>query len=367
MTIQEKMQLLLNRLTTDGGQRGLQLAAYVNGKLLVNAWAGTLDAGSGRRVSADTLFPVFSTGKAMLATVIHRLAQRGRISYDQPIAQVWPEFAAHGKGAITIGEALYHTAGIPNMPTGIGFAELHNWDTMCRAVAALPLLWPPGTRIEYHAITSGWILGEVACRVTGKPFGQLIQEEICQPLKINGMYMGIPAAVEGRVVTLEEPGWQPPAVENLAIPNWMCPLSSWMNQPEARRACVPASNAIMTAHAIARHYAGLLPGGVDGVELLPASRVAMATQMQRPPLSIGDDQPKDWGLGYRLGGGDSIYGSTSAAFGFSGYGGSVGFADPTIGLAFGLTKNFFGEKENVADLVARELRAALQAAGVSPG
>ena len=367
MNIQEQMQLLLNRLTTDGGQRGLQLAAYVNGKLVVNVWAGTLDANSGRRVSSDTLFPVFSTGKAMLATVIHRLAQQGRLSYDQPIAQVWPEFAAHGKAAITIGQALYHTSGIPNMPTGIGLAELHNWDTMCRAVAALKPLWPPGTRIEYHAITSGWILGEVARRVTGRPVGRLIQEEICQPLEINDMYMGIPDAVESRVATLEEPGWQPAAVENPAIPDWLCPLSQWMNQPEARRACVPASNAIMSAHAIARHYAGLLPGGVDGVELLPPSRVATATQMQRPPLAVGDDYTRDWGLGYRLGGGDSIYGCTSAAFGFSGYGGSVGFADPTIGLALGFTKNFFGEKEYAAGIVATELRAALRAAGISRG
>ena len=367
MTIQEQMQLLLNRLTTTGGQRGLQLAAYVNGKLLVNVSAGSLDALSGHRVSSDTLFPVFSTGKAMQATVIHRLAQRGQLSYDQPIAQVWPEFAAHGKAAITIGQALYHTAGIPNMPTGISTSDLHNWETMCRAVAALTPIWPPGTRIEYHAITSGWILGEVACRVTGKPFGQLIREEICQPLKMDDMYMGIPAAVEPRVATLEEPGWQPPIVENPAIPNWLCPLSTWMNQPEARRACVPASNAIMSAHALARHYAGLLPGGVDGVELLPPSRVAMVTQVQRPPLAQGDDQPKDWGLGYRLGGGNSIYGATSAAFGFSGYGGSVGFADPAIGLALGFTKNFFGEKENTADIVVRELRTALISAGTSRG
>ncbi len=361
MTIQEQMQLLLNRLTTDGGQRGLQLCAYLNGKLLVNVAAGTLDASSGRNVSPDTLFPVFSTGKGMMATVIHRLAERGKLSYNQPIAQVWPEFAAHGKGAITIGQALYHTSGIPHMPRGIGLSDLHNWDTMCRLVADLHPVWPPGTRIEYHAITSGWIVGEVARRVTGKPFGQLIQEEICQPLKMEGMYMGIPDAVEERVATLEEPNWLPPAVEDMAIPNWFCPLAGWMNQPAARRACVPASNAIMTAHAIARHYAGLLPGGVDQVELLPPHRVAIATQMQRPPLAVDDDHPKDWGLGYRLGGGTSLYGSTPAAFGFSGYGGSAGFADPTIGLAFGFTKNFFGEKHYTAEIVAKELRAAIAA------
>lgn len=359
MTLQQQMQLLLNRLVSDGTERGLQLTAYVNGKLVVNAWAGVADSGTRQSVDQHTLFPVFSTGKGMLATIIHRLAERGKLSYDEPIAKVWPEFAAHGKEQITIRQALNHSAGIPQVPPSAGYEDFHDWDAMCAAVAVLSPLWPPGTRIEYHAITYGWILGEVARRISGHSVQTLLRDEICAPLNINDMYMGIPDEVESRVASLEEPGWQLPTVDNPVIPNWIGSLSAWMNRPDARRACLPASNAIMSAAAIARHYAALLPGGVDGIELLSPQRVITATQMQRPALAQNEDYPKYWGLGYQLGAAGSIYGDTSRAFGHAGYGGSIGFADPVLGLALGLTKNLFG-KEDTPRLIVNELRSGMK-------
>ncbi len=349
---------MLQGYTADGTERGVQLAVYWRGRLVVHAWAGTADVRDGRPVRADTLFPIYSTGKGILATIIHRLVERGALAYDQAIASVWPEFAAHGKEHITIAEALNHSAGIPQVPAVENMAEFHNWDAMCRKVAALVPRWPPGTRMEYHAITYAWILGETARRITGKTVPELLRDEICRPLGITEFYLGIPDTVESRVAFLEGAAWQPPAVEDPAIPNWLGSLVDWMNRPDARRACIPASNGIATAEAIARHYAALLPGGVNGVELLPPSRVALAAALQKPALSQDQDYPKCWGLGYQIGGPGSAYGESPRAFGHAGYGGSIGFADPTCDLAVGLTKNWFHAPDGVGrilDEIRREI------------
>lgn len=159
MSVRQKtIQALVDRLVADGTERGLQVAAYLDGRLVVNAWAGIADFQTGRPVEEDTLFPVFSTTKGMVATVIHILVERGRLSYDEPISKIWPEFGARGKERITLRQALNHTSGIPQMPVGIGFAELCDWGVMCGKIAGLEPLWPPGTwneRLCRSAIPAG--------------------------------------------------------------------------------------------------------------------------------------------------------------------------------------------------------------------
>ena len=297
--MQNQIQTLLNRLVSEGRERGLQVAAYVDGRLVVNAWAGVADARSGRLVDEKTLFPVYSTTKGIAATLIHQIVERGLISYETPIATVWPEFGANGKEQVTLRQVLNHSSGVPQMPAGIGFTELCDWNVMCEKIAALKPLWPPGTRMEYHAMTYGWIVGEVARRVDGRPFTQLLEEEICRPLGVDTMFVGIPDEVEDRVAILEEYGIDPQPPEDgrpQSVPASLGPLHAWMNRPDVRRACIPASNGIMNAHAIARHYAALLPGGVDGIQLLPPDRVKLATALQKPDHPQGEDYPKDWGL-----------------------------------------------------------------------
>ncbi len=334
MTVQTRVQKLLNRLVDEGKECGLQVAVYKDGALVVDAWAGVADAQTRRSVDGRTLFPVYSTTKGIAATAIHLLVEKGRPGYDMRIADCWPAFAACGKAQITLRQALNHTAGIPQMPQNIGFEELCDWDAMCAAIADLQPQWPPGTRRVYHAMTFGWIIGEVARRVDGRPFARIVQEEVCRPLGIEDLYIGILDAVEPRVATLDSPGDPPPPFEGdaaLAIPNWLGPLDLVINRPDVRRACIPASNGIMSARAIARHYAALLPGGVDGVELLPQERMKIAMRLQE--LSGSQEQAPSIALGYWL------TGEGNRAFGHGGYGGSTGFADPTCGLAVGFAKN----------------------------
>jgi len=353
--LQTKIQHFLDRLTSAGTQRGLQVAVYREGELVVDAWSGVADPRTGEPVRGDTLFPVFSTSKGMAATLAHQAVERGLLAYDRPIAEVWPEFGANGKEKITLRQALNHSSGLPNMPAGIGFPDLADWDAMCRAMAGMAPVFPPGSRAQYHAITYGWIVGETVRRVDGRSFPQHLHEAIAAPLGVeNGMFIGIPDPVESRVAYLEEPDVVPPQDDSTPspVPGWLGTLVSFMNRPDMRRACLPASTGIMTARAIARHYAALLPGGVDGVELLPPQRVREATAPQG--LLNPEGTESAWALGYARQPQCSLPGAEVPAFGHGGYGGSMGFADPGRKLAVGLTRNGFN-KENVNDLLLQEL------------
>ncbi len=338
--VQREIQKRLDESVKEGKERGIQVAVYFKGELLVDAWAGTADAEKGKPVDGDTLFPVFSTTKGIAATVIHILAGQGKLDYEAKVADYWPEFGVNGKEGITLRQVLNHTAGLQNMPLGVSGEDLLDWDKMCKAIAKLRPVYEPGTKMEYHAITFSWLVGEVARRVDGRAFSKIMEDEICRPLKIKDMYVGITAKAESRVAILEEPAFNRDMLKVLEphpIPAWICPLHAWMNKPDGRRSCVPASSGIMSARAIARHYAALLPGGVDGIELLAPERVKEAARRQK----LKDNTIINRGLGYSLGERKSTMGDRHSAFGHGGYGGSIGFADPKYKFAVGLTKNLF--------------------------
>jgi len=359
-SVQSRIQHLLDEFTQSGIERGIQVTAYQNGRVVADACSGVASVETGQPVNAATLFPVFSVTKGIAATMVHRLVERGLLADEQPIAEIWPEFAANGKARITLRQGLNHSCGVPHMPPAIDFADLADWSRICSAVAQLTPIWPPGSRAEYHAITYGWIVGEPACRAAGRSFEQLLEDEIRVPLGIDDLYVGIPDEVESRVAWLEEANPAPPPADPSqpsSVPGWLGPLHAFMNRPDMRRACLPASSGIMSARAIARHYAALLPGRVDGIELLSPDRVRAARTPQG--LSAPDGEPAIWpALGYQLQEAYSVPGSPDKAFGHGGYGGSMGLADPERGIAFGLTKNRL-HAEGTALRVYQELLAAL--------
>jgi CubicO group peptidase (beta-lactamase class C family) len=367
---QESVQRLLDDLIAAGEERGLQVTAYHRGELVVDAWAGTTGASDAPRVDGATLFPVYSTSKGVAATVIHALVQRGILEYDEPLATRWPEFAAQGKTGITLRHALAHLAGVPHMPDAT-IALLGNWPEMCARIADLSPLWPPGERTYYHAITYSWLIGEIACRATGLGFRELVEQEVCRPLGLDSLFIGITesryAQVARRIARLEpEPARAPlipdanadPLIER-SIPPWVHPLEEWMNRPDAHRSCVPSSSGVMTARAIAAHYAALIGDGVDGVRLLDERSVREATRRHRPRESADPNQ--GFGLGYALMGPPEDPGSV---FGHGGYGGSLGFADTRHQLAVGFAKNRMtggGPQGSAADRIVAAIRGALGA------
>lgn len=364
---QARVGALLDRLVASGAEGGLQVAAYLDGEPIVDACAGPAGPPGDRALRPDTPVHSFSTGKGFTATLVHVLAERGLLDYRTPIADVWPEFGAHGKGRATVRHALTHAAGVPQVPAALTRAELCDWDTMCAIVAAQRPLWEPGTDSGYHGWTFGWILGETVRRVTGLTPSQALRTYVTEPLGISGeLFFGLPASQLDRAARLEEGGWAawlatlPPYAPfvRLVVPNrevWT--TAELANREEYLRADLPACGTT-TARAAARLYAALL-GEVDGVRLLSPERVELAAgvAVQGPDRMLADQYAK--GLGYFLGLPETA--GEPTAFGHHGSGGSIAFADRARGLSFALTRTRLvaGPWNRVARLVVDEIRSHL--------
>jgi CubicO group peptidase (beta-lactamase class C family) len=358
-----QVRAVLEQLIAGRNEVGLQIAAYLDGDLVVDTWAGLADEQTKRPVDGDTMFTVFSTGKGVVATCIHMLADRGLLDYDDAIARHWPEFGVNGKETATIRHALTHQTGIPHLPPGYDTAMMIDWQRMVDGIANLTPRWQPGTACGYHGVTYGYVLGEVLRRVDGRDISTFLQEEVCAPLGIDSMFFGVPAEQEHRVARLKDHDDDPDAVgptqylSNLRV-------DPEFNRSDVRRASLPAHGGIMTARAIASHYAMLLAGGAwKGERLLTPERVQIATrpQYEGDDLTIGLLVRR--ALGYSLGGtGLGAIGDQPEAFGHGGVGGSIGFADPERHIAFGFAKNYMeprGFDDDSATVVYRAVLDSL--------
>lgn len=356
--LQDKVQKAIDQMVESGAERGLQVAVYRQGKLVVDAVAGVADPESGRPYTSATPVYCFSVVKAAASTLAHILVERGRFDYDTPVVELWPEFGAHGKRAVTIRQVLNHTAGVPGVPLTTTIEDLCDWDKMCAAIADSELWWEPGTRIGYHAYTFGYIVGEVIRRVTEKPLSQVLREEISGPLGVGDeLYFGMPRSEHHRLAVLEDapmpPGFQmPPMPPDLpmfkAAPMSLFPNAAFGNRHDTLSADIPAGGKT-SARAIARMYASLL-GEVDGVRLLPPARMREATALSASGVDEVFGMPTSWALGYSIGAPGL---DRETAFGVGGVGGSFAYADPATGIAFGLNKNRIAQDFNTARDIIR--------------
>jgi CubicO group peptidase (beta-lactamase class C family) len=344
--IQQQVQKAIDELVESGAERGLQVAVYRHGEQVVDAVAGVADPATGRPVDAGTVFYNFSIVKGAASTIAHILAERGRFGYDTPVAELWPEFAAHGKQAVTVRHVLDHTAGVPGIPLHTTVEDLCDWDKMCAAIADAELWWEPGTKVGYHAYTFGYIVGEVVRRATGKPISQVLREEVAGPLGVaEELWFGMPASEHHRLARLEDaPGAAdmdmalPPDLPMFrAAPLSLFPNAAFGNRPDTLAADIPAGGKT-SARAIARMYAALL-GEVDGVRLIPPERLAEATAVSSSGVDEVFGQPTTWGLGYGIGGPAGDPQEAPTVFGLGGVGGSFACGDTASGIAWAVTKN----------------------------
>jgi len=334
------------------GEVGAACSVYHRGRPVVDLWAGLAARDEGRPWTADTTAVVFSATKGLTAACVLRLVEQGRLDLDTPVAAYWPEFAASGKGTITLGWVLSHRAGVPVVDAPLTLDEVLAWEPVVTAIAAQQPMWEPGTRHGYHFRTYGWILGEVIRRVTGNMPGRFFADEIAAPLGVD-FWIGLPESEEARVATLVPP---PPIAdpdaralfEQLAGPTTV--LGRAMTGPSdlfhydemwntraLHAAEMPSSNGIGSARALARIYAALA-GEVDGIRLLAPSTVAAARELR----SEGSDAvlllPTRFGTGFMLPPALSL-GAAPSAFGHPGAGGSLGLGDAEAQIGFGYVMN----------------------------
>jgi CubicO group peptidase (beta-lactamase class C family) len=379
--INKIVQAAVDSAIRQSGEVGVQVAAYLKGELVVDVWGGVADETTGRTVNADTLFPVFSVTKAVTATALHIQAERGLIEYDKPIYHYWPEFAANGKSATTIRDALTHRAGIPLMPAGVTTEQMCNWDWMIGELAKMEALFAPGTASAYHSYTFGWIIAECVRRTDPRrrPFGQFVQEEICQPLGIDNLFIGIPDSAEPRIARLKNipaPPAGTPAPGPLrsgAIPAQVGVVQEVFGRPDVRRACIPGAGGIMNARSEARFFAMLANGGQwGGVRLLSEQRVRSFTtpRANRGEVDKVLDRVLNLGIGgFHLGGesppAPAVIGSNPNTICHPGAGGSIGWADLDAHLAVGICHNRMFDAQTPQDNPLQPIGDAIrQALGV---
>ncbi len=338
----DQVRAVLESLVQDTPEIGLQVAAYLDGELVIDAWAGLADPAAGKPVDGDTLFMLSSTTKGVTATCMHVCVEKHGLSYDMPIVEVWPEFGAHGKERATLRHALAHQTGVPQTPVGYTPEWLSDWDRMCRGISELTPMFPIGERTAYHSLNYGYINGEILQRVDGRSIAQFLQEEICRPLGIDGAYLGVPDSELARVAVLTD---GPPAPAEYDARMVGEPAGSRVaeafNRREVVQASVPGSGGLFSARGLARHYAMLANWGeLDGVRVLPEARIRAGIELQSFEWDEIYRIRARRALGYRRGA-DTGPLASPEAFGHVGGGGSFGYADPARKLAIGFAKNYF--------------------------
>jgi CubicO group peptidase (beta-lactamase class C family) len=342
------------------GEQGIQVAAYVGEELIVDACAGVADR-SGRPVRTDTLFPVFSVSKVATAVAVHVQAERNLISYDAPVARYWPEFAAHGKDAITIAHVLAHQSGIPQMPSGVTPELMCDWDWMIAQIEQFAPYFEPGTKNAYQSLIFGWILGEMVRRTDPehRPFGEFVHDEVCAQLKIDDFWLGLPAEEIGRVAVLTSDFSHAPVIDEsdeskAAKPEAVALDATVHNRPDIWQACLPATGAIMSARDGARLFAMLANlGGLDGVRLLSEQRVRSfttprpnATDLDLVMFGGGRAAPPVGTGGLWLDG--TVFCGGPGVLCHTGAGGSAGYADLDTGLSAVICHNRLFEGDGPA-------------------
>lgn len=330
---------------------GGALAVYLDGQPVVDVWTGWSDRRGRHRWAADTGAMVFSTTKGVASTVIHRLADRGLIDYDAPVAEYWPEFGANGKAGITVRDVMRHRAGLSHL-RGVRKRELLDHLHMEERIAAAPVDRYFG-KPAYHAITYGWLLSGLARAVTGTGMRELFRIEVAEPLNTDGLHLGRPpAGAPTHAARIIGPQTRfPNPVFNLIAPHiagldFSAALGS-MYFPGMRAVVqgdmplldseLPSANGVATARALARMYGAIANGGeIDGVRYLSAERVAMLTARPsfRPDRNLVI--PLSFHLGYH---GLPFPPGLLPGFGHVGLGGSLGWAIPQSGLAFSFIHN----------------------------
>jgi len=346
---------------TERGEVGASVCVTVEGRTVLDLWGGTADAASGRPWERDTLTHVWSNTKGATAICLHVLIDRGEIELDAPVSRYWPEFAAEGKRDVTVRQLASHQAGLAAVRTPLAAGAMYDWELMTGALAAETPFWEPGTRNGYHALTFGYLIGELVRRVSGRSLGTFFREEVAGPLGID-FWIGLPEPEEGRVAPVIPPAPDPATFgpfERLAfgdpasLPGLIFMNSGGYMLPgecdsrAAHAAEMGAVGGMTNGRGLAGLYAPLANGGGSLVGEAGVARmggVASATGVDATLLV-----PTRFALGFvkavdnralPLVNGSIIW--SEPAFGHTGMGGSMGFCDPEPRLSFGYAMTAMG-------------------------
>lgn len=326
---------------------------------------------------------IFSCTKGLMSILAARLVQEGRLDYDAPVATYWPEFAQAGKAEVLVRHVLSHRSGLSAPRRTLSLADALDWATVTTALAEQEPLWDPGTGHAYHALTHGWLIGEVVRRITGQTAGRYLATTIGDPLG-GDVWIGLPAGERHRVAHLHVGPTLAQHVEEQArirapgVPDWphlamtlgdafppeLAAPDAGFNDRDVQAAQIPGAGGVATARALAAIWSATITP-TDGVRLLDDATLKRALEPQtsgRPVFDVPPPWPR-WAMGFQLDS-EARHFLTAESFGHDGAGGQVSFADPATGVGFAFLTN---QMEAINDVRATRIIDALRdALGTGP-
>ena len=342
----ERVRRVFERHATVGLHHGAQLAVYDGDELVLDLATGTVGP-DGPATTPDRRHVLFSCTKPYAGVCLHHLAERGRVDYDDPVRDHWPEFADAGteKAEATVRHVLSHQAGLPYGPFDEAYDQWGDWNAAVEAMEALDLKFRPGSTAAYHSLTYGFLVGELVRRVSGTPIDDYAREHVFEPLGMADTSIGLPDDDPDDVATLAgfEAG-ERCRNAGVGLDGREDEAAALFNQESIHRAVIPAATGIGTARDMARFYACLVEGGeLGGTRILDAETVETATSVQ---VEVERDAtmkvPRRYALGFeRAGTAWDKYGTLAprTTFGHGGLGSIVGWGDPDSGLAMAYVTN----------------------------
>lgn len=380
-TVRPGFERVAEAFSTTTGAGGSALSIRIDGETVVDLWHGHAADDPQRPWTRSTPAVIFSGTKGLVAILAARLVESGELELDAPVARYWPEFAAAGKGAITVRQVMAHRAGLAALRDDVDLATALDWTAMTGRLAAEEPLWEPNSAYGYHALTYGWLVGEIIRRVTGVPIGRRFQEEIAGPLSADA-WIGIPAALEPGVARLlrgesmdapppgglpeldpEQARWMGRTMTlGAAFPADLVVPGAGFDDPRVHEAEVPGAGGIGTAHALASIWSATVHP-TDGVRLLGDDVVRDMVRVRsegEPVWWLPGPYPR-WGTGFMIPSERRPF-LTPASFGHDGAGGQVTFADPThrVGFAY-VTNRMELHSDDRGDSIVRALGTVLAA------
>ena len=360
---------------------GAGVSVFHKGKCVVDIAGGYFDREATQPYTLDTLQLVFSTTKGVVATAVAICVERGLLSYEEPVSLFWPEFAAHGKEHVTVAQLLSHQAGLYTVEGELSFEELLDWNTMVARLADTPPLFPVGSTHGYHAITFGWLAGELVRRVDGRNIGRFIAEEIANPLG-GEIYVGLPAHHEPRVSPINV-GWPRTATDAPSTPaqlpnkylasaltvNGALNVKGGFNRQDLHAAEVPGANGIANARSLAAMYSATFtetetPNGA--VRLLNEdTRKKMTVQQTKDgEVDLCLQTQRTFAMGF-VTPSEKLAFDAPGSYGHAGAGGSVSFADPERQMSFSYIMNRMKDSMFTDPRAVRLIEAASRCADAS--
>jgi len=332
---------------------GGSLAISRRGELVVDLWGGVADRRTGAPWTDQTVSVIFSCTKGLTALMVAQLVQQGLVDYGTPVVDIWPEFGAAGKGSATVRDLLAHQAGLSAPREAMTVDDIVDWERATSLLARQEPLWVPGEGWAYHAITHGWLGGELVRRLTGMSVGDYFRDSVVAPLGVDA-WIGLPAEQGPRVAYMwaaqsllelteqrerdqHDPGqeWLQRAMTlGGALPADLVGDGTGFNDPRIRAAQIPGAGGIANARALATIWASTVVQ-TNGVRLLDDATLdaALVPQVDGPPVFDSPPPWPRWGMGFQLGSDARRYLSDSS-FGHDGAGGQVAFADREHELGF---------------------------------